>query len=115
MNSKSRIEQDRAVNRARYWSWKTKNPENRSRWRARPEKQVEYVLAYQKQYPERSRAKQRLYNAVKSGKIVRSPFCQLCWCVAKLDGHHQDYSRPLDVIWLCRQCHIWADKWQGEK
>ena len=43
--------------------------------------------------------------AIKAGKIEKSKFCFCCGCERKLQGHHQDYSKPLDVMWLCPPCH----------
>lgn len=31
--------------------------------------------------------------------------CSECGIRGVVDGHHSDYSEPLKVIWLCRQCH----------
>ena len=31
--------------------------------------------------------------------------CERCG-VARADRHHDDYTRPLDIRWLCRRCHI---------
>lgn len=43
-----------------------------------------------------------LNNALKYKTIER----QLCWaCGAKAEAHHPDYSRPLDVVWLCKKHH----------
>lgn len=49
-----------------------------------------------------------LYNAMRAGKIIRMP-CVICGEV-KSEAHHEDYSKPLEVIWLCRKHHIEADK-----
>lgn len=30
-----------------------------------------------------------------------------CWCGAtEVEMHHWDYSKPLDVLWICRPCHL---------
>ena len=43
-----------------------------------------------------------LGNAVKYGKVKK----QLCWvCGGLAEAHHPDYSKPLDVVWLCSQHH----------
>ncbi len=48
-------------------------------------------------------ARWKLNRAVASGRIVRLP-CQICGA-AKSQGHHHDYTLPLDVIWLCPVHH----------
>jgi len=41
--------------------------------------------------------------AVKRGKIEKKP-CEVCGDV-KSEAHHTDYSKPLEVMWLCRKHH----------
>ena len=38
-------------------------------------------------------------------RIIVPVWCQRCGCVTELEAHHQDYSRPLSVEWLCSTCH----------
>jgi hypothetical protein len=43
--------------------------------------------------------------AVKSGWLVKGP-CRDCGTTDKVEAHHPDYDRPLDVIWLCPTHHL---------
>lgn len=43
--------------------------------------------------------------AVKSGKLVKPSCCVLCGDSLFIEAHHEDYSKPLEVRWLCRYCH----------
>ncbi len=67
---------------------------------------MDRVLQYAEIYPERTRAIQRVKYAIKAGKLKRPPACEVCGKVGKVDGHHEDYTKPLDVMWLCRSCHL---------
>lgn len=42
-------------------------------------------------------------NAIKNGKLTPEP-CIVCG-KEKVQGHHEDYSKPLDVVWLCTRHH----------
>jgi hypothetical protein len=42
-------------------------------------------------------------SAQRRGIIVPQP-CQHCGA-AKAEVHHPDYSKPLEVVWLCKPCH----------
>lgn len=55
---------------------------------------------------ERFKANARAYaNTYQSrGKLQAQP-CQCCGSNQSVEKHHNDYSRPLDVEWLCRKCH----------
>lgn len=61
--------------------------------------------------PDRQRARSAVQNAIRSGRLVRPTSCERCQCQTKnIHSHHTDYSRPLDVLWLCRSCHGRADR-----
>ena len=51
----------------------------------------------------KTRAHLAVHRAVKSGELKREP-CERC-SREPSQAHHEDYSRPLDVVWLCSQCH----------
>jgi ribosomal protein S27AE len=53
--------------------------------------------------PEKVAARQEVLKALRKGSLVRQP-CSICG-EAVVQAHHDDYSKPLDVIWLCRTCH----------
>ena len=45
-------------------------------------------------------------NAVRAGLLEKPSACQVCGNTERrLHGHHQDYSKPLEVIWVCPPCH----------
>ena len=50
-------------------------------------------------------------RAVKRGDIIRPDKCQRCETTndgssrRRIQAHHDDYSKPLDVMWLCPACH----------
>lgn len=48
-------------------------------------------------------ARRKLQHAVASGAIKRQP-CSVCKD-PNTHGHHEDYSQPLNVIWLCKKHH----------
>lgn len=50
-------------------------------------------------------ARKKLKRAVQSGKLTRPERCEACGRPGRIDGHHDDYARPLDVRWLCTTCH----------
>lgn len=56
-------------------------------------------------YPERVRARRLVYNAIKSGKLIKT-VCEYEGCEeTEVQGHHEDYSKPLEVNWLCKKHH----------
>jgi predicted alpha-1,6-mannanase (GH76 family) len=49
-------------------------------------------------------AQDAVERRVKMGTMERGP-CAVCGTTSAVEGHHEDYDRPLDVIWLCSVHH----------
>lgn len=74
---------------------------------ARPRRKNIPYAEKKRLFPEKTRAQVLVGIAVESGKLVRPAECSECGGSAgRIHGHHEDYSRPLDVEWLCHDCHM---------
>jgi hypothetical protein len=112
----------RREHRATYYA---KHPEKRSDvyYAAHPEKRREHNATYRAKHPDIVRAcraawwtrhgsepevrekmlvREATNNAIQRGILIRLP-CEKCGQPA--EAHHDDYSRPMDVRWLCRTHH----------
>lgn len=73
------------------------------------EKHKEEIIAKRKSSYQLNKHKHKARHAVRTalfkGIITRPVLCQKCQGDKKIEAHHPDYSRPLEVMWLCNTCH----------
>lgn len=55
--------------------------------------------------PDYDRAHNAIARAVSSGLITRPATCSRCPSTDRIQAHHDDHSKPLEVMWLCPMCH----------
>ena len=67
------------------------------------DKLLGYLKKSKAKHQKKHKARMKVYYAIKIGKLIRQN-CEVC---AKKESfaHHDDYNKPLDVRWLCRQHH----------
>ena len=66
---------------------------------------IKYTRRFRKKWPEKYKAHGIVSRAIKSGKLEKHP-CEVCETMENLEAHHEDYSKPLNVRWLCKKHHI---------
>jgi hypothetical protein len=66
---------------------------------------------WSKRNPEKRKAQNVLGYAVLSGKLIKPDTCQKCGLKKRIEAHHPDYSKPLEVMWFCKKCHIEEHGW----
>lgn len=59
---------------------------------------------YKVTHPIKYKAHARVAHALQMGLLARKP-CQACGSTRWIEAHHEDYSKPLEVVWLCMACH----------
>lgn len=97
-DSMSREEKVKEMHREANRRWCAKNrPKLKAKRKAREQKHLnEY------------RAQRELRKHVFRGTLVKPDKCSACGTVTErraLFGHHEDYDKRFDVMWLCRTCH----------
>lgn len=133
------ITEERRARRAAYMKeWRKSHlPECRAaknRWSERNrDKMREYQRAWKRRNKERVRASNResrrrnaaKHNArsmiewyVQKGLVLKMP-CEVCGSTDGIQAHHDDYSKPLDVNWLCLRHHqerhgVFVDAWKDK-
>jgi len=91
-------EKVQAEDRAKYY----RNHERYKKYRR------EYI-ARKRSTPEgrmKIKANSAVTNAVRDKRLTKPEECSVCYRTDKrIEAHHDDYSKPLEVRWLCSQCH----------
>ena len=78
----------------------------RERCRANPGPHREHIKRYVNENPEKLAAHREVAKAIRRGELIRPTVCEKCGETApKIHAHHDDYSKPLEVRWLCPICH----------
>lgn len=77
----------------KYWINKKKNP-----LKLKEYERIRRVKDYLK-----IQARQITHRAIYTNKILKQS-CAICGEI-KVEAHHKDYSKPLEIVWLCRKCH----------
>lgn len=102
---------DVKLNRRKNSEYYSNFDKNRNSSEQRKQQRKKNLIRERELFPEKSRARDKVARAIKSGKIKRPPKCERCGKldqgekVSDLHAHHFDYSNPLDVIFLCAKCH----------
>ena len=103
-------EKRKEYNREYQRRWARENREKRrlyeNAWNeANREKRKEILKRARYKNPTKYRAQNTLRRAIYAGKIERGR-CEQCGTSVDVQGHHDDYSKPLEVRWLCRAHHM---------
>lgn len=91
-----------AANREACRRWRAKNREyERERHRQFRAENPDWWRKYE--YGKKTKAKDKVSGAIRYGKLAKQP-CEKCGSL-RVQAHHDDYDRPLDVRWLCSVHH----------
>jgi hypothetical protein len=66
----------------------------------------EHVLKHEKKYPNAHKCRSFYHRNKSKIKILNN--CEICDFNKSISAHHNDYNKPLDVMFLCSNCH---SKW----
>ena len=96
----------------RKWYWKSEKSREKKKsahkeWQKRnPKSAIENNKRQRKRNPDKVKSRDILRKAVYERKIFKPRICSMCLKEAKrIEAHHEDYEKPLDVQWLCVPCH----------
>lgn len=84
---------------------KTRTGEKNANWRGGVSQHPHIHTRKQKnKFPEKCRARKIVRDAIHRGTMIRQP-CEICGETKDVHAHHEDYSKPREVKWLCRPHH----------
>lgn len=72
--------------------------------RDNPEQAAAKSARWAERHPKKKEAHRAVQRAVKKGLLIKTP-CEVCG-EKKVEGHHDDYDKPLVVRWLCHKHHM---------
>ncbi len=112
-NTDGRHSHCKECHKRRLRQWRERNPDRvASALRRQQEREADRLREACREYharnPEKIAAHKAVRLALKKGTLEKPSYCQDCGAAntdLEIQGHHFDYSKPLEVEWLCRSCH----------
>jgi hypothetical protein len=49
-------------------------------------------------WDKRQKAHRIVHNAIKDGALNKPSICSKCGCSGEIQGHHDDYDKPLEML-----------------
>lgn len=96
-------------------AWQRRNPlvvrAIQQRSELRPERKAAHAQRERNRRirnPEKVRAVAVVNHGIRDGVLARQP-CYKC-DTSPAEAHHEDYKRPLDLVWACKPHHVELDK-----
>ena len=68
---------------------------------------TEIARRYRERNPLKVKARRKVYIELRAGRLKKQP-CEKCGA-KKVEAHHPDYNKPLDIQWLCYYHHSLAE------
>jgi hypothetical protein len=97
--NKKDVRENYAARRSQYHAYEA----TRNKTESRKQQLRESLKRQRAANPLKNAARRKVRNELLSGRLVRPP-CSVCGN-PKSQAHHHDYTKPLDVEWLCFTCH----------
>lgn len=105
LKNRSEIVVRRAQER-RDLQFKEKNNKYKSEWYKKNKNKARLAIyKWKKENKHKTDVHSFVMFGVKIGYIQKPDKCSECAKEGKIHAHHEDYNKPLDVIWLCEACH----------
>lgn len=104
----------KARDRARYAGEKERRAERQREYMKTPEgaaARAKAMNTWRSKNKKKMSAHNKVNKAIMRGNLVAAASCEQCGSADRIEGHHDDYDKPLDVRWLCYNCHA---QWHRE-
>jgi len=90
--------------------YKEKHAEYYKKWyaehgRNRTDNYASLIYLWQKEHTGATKVARIVRQAIKDGLLERPLKCSLCGRDGRINGHHEDYNSPYEVLWVCSSCH----------
>ncbi len=63
------------------------------------------ICIWRRNHKDACRAVDVVRFAILRGDVARPLECSICGRVGRISGHHDDYGKPLEILWVCSSCH----------
>jgi hypothetical protein len=78
-----------------------------------PRKKRQYLSEFERLL--RKKIYNTIHTNVRRGTLIKPSVCSKCNHSNKyIEAHHYDYSKPLDITWPCKSCHLEIHKCESQ-
>ena len=103
--TKAAVRKNRAANIEYYRAYDRVRDKFPHREKARKEASKADTRSWPEKDPQKRAARVLVGNALRNGGLLKPSTCEVCALPCDPHGHHEDYSKPLELIWCCTGCH----------